>query len=207
MKERGRSSFLAKPPLGAYLPAPSTGEPWATESPSSARPAMSGAKCCRSWPSGTSRPMTSWRWPRRARSGKQTSFGDKTVLKVQDLAKFDFKGIDIVLCSPGAKVSAEHSPRAAKAGAVVIDNTSLLAHGSRRAAGRARGQRPGDRRLQGPRHHRQPELLDHPDGGGAEADPRRRRHQARRRVDLSVDVGRRQGRRWTSSSTRPRASS
>ncbi|MGH6620363.1 MAG: aspartate-semialdehyde dehydrogenase, partial [Alphaproteobacteria bacterium] len=31
---------------------------------------------------------------------------------------------DIVLSSPGAKVSAEHSPRAAKAGAVVIDNTS-----------------------------------------------------------------------------------
>src|SRR5258705_4548157 len=56
--------------------------------------------------------------------GKQTSFGDKSVLKVQDLAKFDFKGIDIVLSSPGAKVSAEHSPRAVKAGAVVIDNTS-----------------------------------------------------------------------------------
>ena len=57
-------------------------------------------------------------------AGKQTSFGDKSVLKVRDLAKFDFKGIDIVLSSPGAKVSAEHSPRAAKAGAVVIDNTS-----------------------------------------------------------------------------------
>jgi aspartate-semialdehyde dehydrogenase len=57
-------------------------------------------------------------------AGKQTSFGDNSVLKVHDLAKFDFKGIDIVLSSPGAKVSAEHSPRAAKAGAVVIDNTS-----------------------------------------------------------------------------------
>src|SRR6188474_3003821 len=56
--------------------------------------------------------------------GRQTSFGDKSILKVQDLAKFDFKGIDIVLSSPGAKVSAEHSPRAAKAGAVVVDNTS-----------------------------------------------------------------------------------
>src|SRR6478736_4041374 len=56
--------------------------------------------------------------------GKQTSFGEKSVLKVQDLAKFDFKGIDIVLSSPGAQVSAEHSPRAAKAGAIVIDNTS-----------------------------------------------------------------------------------
>src|SRR5690242_10157007 len=56
--------------------------------------------------------------------GRETSFGDKSVLKIQDLAKFDFKGVDIVLSSPGAKVSAEHSPRAAKAGAVVIDNTS-----------------------------------------------------------------------------------
>ena len=61
-----------------------------------------------------------------ARSVGKMSFGDKSILKVQDLAKFDFKGIDIVLSSPGAKVSAEHSPRAAKAGAVVIDNTSYL---------------------------------------------------------------------------------
>ena len=57
-------------------------------------------------------------------AGKEVSFGDKGVLKVQDLAKFDFKGIDIVLSSPGGKVSAEYSPKAAKAGAVVIDNTS-----------------------------------------------------------------------------------
>jgi aspartate-semialdehyde dehydrogenase len=55
--------------------------------------------------------------------GKEVSFGDDDV-KVQDLAKFDFKGIDIVLSSPGAKVSAEYSPKAAKAGAVIIDNTS-----------------------------------------------------------------------------------
>ncbi|PZQ47454.1 MAG: aspartate-semialdehyde dehydrogenase [Micavibrio aeruginosavorus] len=56
-------------------------------------------------------------------AGKEVSFGDDDI-KVQDLAKFDFKGIDIVLSSPGAKVSAEFSPIAAKAGAVVIDNTS-----------------------------------------------------------------------------------
>jgi aspartate-semialdehyde dehydrogenase len=56
--------------------------------------------------------------------GREVSFGEKDTLKVRDLAKFDFKGIDIVLSSPGAKVSAVHSPRAAKAGAVVIDNTS-----------------------------------------------------------------------------------
>jgi len=57
-------------------------------------------------------------------AGKEVSFGETEILKVHDLEKFDFKGIDIVLSSPGAKVSAVHSPRAARAGAVVIDNTS-----------------------------------------------------------------------------------
>jgi len=58
--------------------------------------------------------------------GAEVSFGPDNVLKVRDLATYDFKGVDIVLSSPGAKVSAEHSPRAAKAGAVVIDNTSYF---------------------------------------------------------------------------------
>jgi aspartate-semialdehyde dehydrogenase len=56
--------------------------------------------------------------------GREVSFGEKEILKVKDLAKFDFKGIDIALSSPGAKVSAQHSPRAAAAGCVVVDNTS-----------------------------------------------------------------------------------
>ena len=56
--------------------------------------------------------------------GKEVSFGEDEVLAVQDLATYDFRGVDIVLSSPGANVSAEHSPRAAKAGAIVIDNTS-----------------------------------------------------------------------------------
>lgn len=55
--------------------------------------------------------------------GKEVSFGDKD-LKIQDLASFDFTGTDIVLSSPGGKVSAEYSPKAAAAGAIVIDNTS-----------------------------------------------------------------------------------
>jgi aspartate-semialdehyde dehydrogenase len=57
--------------------------------------------------------------------GSRVSFGDNE-LKVQDLAKFDFRGVDIALSSPGAKVSAIHSPRAGKAGCVVIDNTSYF---------------------------------------------------------------------------------
>lgn len=55
--------------------------------------------------------------------GKEVSFGDVD-LKIQDLATFDFKGTDFVFSSPGAKVSAEFAPKAAKAGAIVIDNTS-----------------------------------------------------------------------------------
>jgi aspartate-semialdehyde dehydrogenase len=57
-------------------------------------------------------------------AGAEVSFGEDKVLKVQDLDRFDFKGVDIGLFSPGAKVSAVHAPRAAKAGTVVIDNTS-----------------------------------------------------------------------------------
>ncbi|HLY55389.1 MAG TPA: aspartate-semialdehyde dehydrogenase, partial [Stellaceae bacterium] len=56
--------------------------------------------------------------------GVEVSYGEDDVLQVQDLETFDFKRIDIALFSPGAKVSAIHAPRAAKAGAVVIDNTS-----------------------------------------------------------------------------------
>src|SRR5580658_3297229 len=56
--------------------------------------------------------------------GKEVSFGEDDVLKVEALDSFDFRGTDIVLSSPGGKVSAVFAPRAAKAGAVVIDNTS-----------------------------------------------------------------------------------
>jgi len=56
--------------------------------------------------------------------GREVSFGEDDVLKVQGLDTYDFRGIDIVLSSPGAKVSDVFAPRAAKAGAVVIDNTS-----------------------------------------------------------------------------------
>lgn len=55
--------------------------------------------------------------------GKEVYLGD-TVIKVQDLATYDFKGTDIVLSSAGGKVSAQYAPKAAAAGATVIDNTS-----------------------------------------------------------------------------------
>ena len=56
--------------------------------------------------------------------GQEISFGDKKVLKIQALDRFDFTGWDIGLFSPGAEVSAIHAPRAAAAGCIVIDNTS-----------------------------------------------------------------------------------
>jgi len=56
--------------------------------------------------------------------GVEISCGEDEILKVEDLATFDFKGVDIVLSSPGASVSAEFAPRAVAAGAVVVDNTS-----------------------------------------------------------------------------------
>ena len=56
-------------------------------------------------------------------AGKTVAYGDKD-LKIVDLATADFNGIDIVLSSAGAKISAEFAPRATAAGAVIIDNTS-----------------------------------------------------------------------------------
>ena len=56
--------------------------------------------------------------------GREVSYGEDQLLKVQDLAQYDFAGTDIALFSPGAKVSAEFAPQAAAAGCVVIDNSS-----------------------------------------------------------------------------------
>jgi aspartate-semialdehyde dehydrogenase len=57
-------------------------------------------------------------------AGREVSFGEDEVLKVQSLEDYDFEGTDIGLFSPGARVSAVHAPRAGAAGCVVIDNTS-----------------------------------------------------------------------------------
>ncbi|MBZ0219642.1 MAG: aspartate-semialdehyde dehydrogenase [Candidatus Methylomirabilis sp.] len=43
---------------------------------------------------------------------------------VTELDKESFEGVDIGLFSPGASVSAKYAPKAAKAGCIVIDNTS-----------------------------------------------------------------------------------
>ena len=56
--------------------------------------------------------------------GTEVSFGDKT-LKTQDLEQFDFAGWDMALFAIGSDATKVHAPRAAKAGCVVIDNSSL----------------------------------------------------------------------------------
>lgn len=56
--------------------------------------------------------------------GKEVSFGEEKVLKVQNLADFDFHEVDIALMSAGGGVSEKFAPKIAKAGCVVIDNSS-----------------------------------------------------------------------------------
>jgi len=56
--------------------------------------------------------------------GTEVSFGDKT-LKTLDLATFDFAGWDMALFAVGSEATKEFAPIAAKAGCVVIDNSSL----------------------------------------------------------------------------------
>ena len=56
--------------------------------------------------------------------GTECSFGDKT-LKTLDLDTFDFKGWDIALFAIGSDATKKYAPVAARAGCVVIDNSSL----------------------------------------------------------------------------------
>ncbi|MEP5757931.1 MAG: aspartate-semialdehyde dehydrogenase [Litoreibacter sp.] len=56
--------------------------------------------------------------------GTEVSFGEKT-LKTVDLATFDFTGWDMALFAVGSEATKKYAPLAAKAGCVVIDNSSL----------------------------------------------------------------------------------
>jgi aspartate-semialdehyde dehydrogenase len=56
--------------------------------------------------------------------GTEVSFGDRT-LKTKDLDTFDFTGWDIALFAVGSEATKLYAPKAAAAGCVVIDNSSL----------------------------------------------------------------------------------
>ena len=61
----------------------------------------------------------------RRSQGKEVSFGDKT-LKCQALEFYDFAKADIALFAAGSGPAKEYAPKAAAAGCVVIDNSSLF---------------------------------------------------------------------------------
>ncbi|MEM7644501.1 MAG: aspartate-semialdehyde dehydrogenase, partial [Pseudomonadota bacterium] len=56
--------------------------------------------------------------------GTEVSYGD-TTLKTKDLEQFDFTGHDIAFFAIGSDATKIYAPKAAKAGCVVIDNSSL----------------------------------------------------------------------------------
>jgi aspartate-semialdehyde dehydrogenase len=56
--------------------------------------------------------------------GTEVSFGDRT-LKTQDIEQFDWTGWDMALFAIGSEATKIHAPKAARAGCVVIDNSSL----------------------------------------------------------------------------------
>ena len=56
--------------------------------------------------------------------GTEISFGEKTV-KTKDLDTFDFTGWDIALFAIGSDTTKIYAPKAAAAGCIVIDNSSL----------------------------------------------------------------------------------
>ena len=58
-------------------------------------------------------------------AGKKLNFRGKDV-QVQELTKDSFTGVEIALFSAGGSISKEFAPIAAKAGAVVIDNSSAF---------------------------------------------------------------------------------
>jgi aspartate-semialdehyde dehydrogenase len=72
----------------------------------------------RKFPIGELVPLASER-----SAGSKVEFGNRSIT-VKNLADYDFNGIDIAFFSAGGSVSRVHGPRAADAGAIVIDNTS-----------------------------------------------------------------------------------
>jgi aspartate-semialdehyde dehydrogenase len=61
----------------------------------------------------------------RASIGRKVSFGDKT-LTCKALEHFDFTGTDFALFAAGSDTAREWAPKAAAAGAIVIDNSSYF---------------------------------------------------------------------------------
>ncbi len=59
-------------------------------------------------------------------AGREVSYGDDDVLKVQSLDSFDFSQADIALFSAGGDTAKAFGPKAGEAGCIVIDNSSAF---------------------------------------------------------------------------------
>ena len=59
-------------------------------------------------------------------AGREVSYGEDDIIKVQALDKFDFANADIALFSAGGSISTEYAPKAGAADCVVIDNSSAF---------------------------------------------------------------------------------
>ena len=102
--------------------------------------------------------------------GTEIEFGETgKMLKCRNIEHFDFTGWDIALFAAGSGPTAEYAPKAAAAGCVVIDNSSLYRMDPDVPAGGSGSESGRHRRLQEEEHHRQPQLLDRADGRGVEA--------------------------------------
>ena len=107
--------------------------------------------------------------------------------------QFDFAGWDIALFAIGSDATKKYAPVAAKAGCVVIDNSSLYRYDPDVPLIVPEVNPDAIEGYATQEHHRQPELLDRPDGGGAEAAARPGADQAGGGRDLPVGLRRRQG--------------
>jgi aspartate-semialdehyde dehydrogenase len=58
--------------------------------------------------------------------GKEISFGEEKILKVQDVQHFDFSSCQLALFSPGSQASSIYAPKAVAQGCWVIDNSSYF---------------------------------------------------------------------------------
>ena len=132
-------------------------------------------------------PLASIRFLASERSaGKTVEFRGESH-PIGPLSAEAFEGVDIVLSSTPASVSRQLSPIAAQAGAVVVDNSSAFRMEPDvplvvpEVNPHDVAQAPGD--------HRQPQLLDDPDGRGPEALARRLPDPPGGRQHLSVGLG------------------
>ncbi|MGM0567716.1 MAG: aspartate-semialdehyde dehydrogenase [Elusimicrobiota bacterium] len=71
-------------------------------------------------------PVSEIRYMASSRSkGKKLPWRQRQI-EVEDLSESDFKGVDIAVFSAGGSRSKKHGPRAAREGAVVVDNSSAF---------------------------------------------------------------------------------